>query len=127
MQKSFVVVAVALGALGFAAGAFAADTGTLIGAYRSHHSLERYEMSVGVTASQQPRRPVRFDEDREVFTVPGHYGSLVGVTGDSRVTVLWYRDTDGALRNTAVPLPAEHSYKILMGTTARYEADAREQ
>jgi hypothetical protein len=130
MKKPLVVTAVVLAAAAFAAGAFAADAGSSIGILRSHHSIEHYDMSVGVTAGQQPRRPVRFDEDREVVTVPSHYGSLVGVSNGQDATastVLWFRDADGALRNAVVPNPAEHAYKIQMGPTSRYEFELREQ
>jgi hypothetical protein len=127
MNRSFVLTAIALGAAALGGGARAAHGGAVIGAVRSHHSLEHYDMSVGVTAGQQPRRAVRFDEDREVFTVPVFYGALVGVTSDAGTTVLWFRDGDNALRNAVVPEAAHRSYKIQTGATSRYEVELREQ
>lgn len=130
MRTSFVVIVVALGAAAFCGGALAADAGTFIGAVFSHHSFEHYDMPVGVTAGQQARRAVRFDEDREVVVVPEHYGTLAGMTsGDDTAasTVLWFRDAAGALRNVVVPGPAQHSYKIQTAATSRYEAEIREK
>src|SRR5207237_515687 len=78
-------------AAAFAAGAFAQDVAPAalrwIGAAPSHFSYERYDMSLGVTAGQAPRRAERIEEDREVLNVPGHYGALVSVTGEGAASV----------------------------------------
>jgi hypothetical protein len=109
-----------------AVGAVAEDAAHWIGAAPSHRSVERYDMSLGVTAAQQPRRPGRIEENREVLAVPGHYGALVGVTGDPQTAVLWYRDADGSLRNVVVRDAATRTVKLVCAPTSRYEADARE-
>ena len=127
MTRNAVFVAVAVAVAALAAGALAQEALRWIGAVPSHHSLERYDMSVGVTASQQPRRPVRFDENREVLNVPAHYGALVGVTGDSSATVFWFKDADGSLRNAVVRDAGARTLKIQCVASSRYEADEREE
>ena len=130
MRTSFVVTAVALGAAAFCGGALAAGAAKGIGAIPSHRSLEKFDMSIGVTASQQPRRAVRFDDDREVYVVPSHYGALVAVTSGSDTTassVLWFKDDSGALRNVVVPNTAETPYKIETSVSSRIEVDLREK
>jgi len=130
MRRSFVLVALAFGAAAFCGGAFAADAAAWIGAVRSHRSLEHFDMSVGVTASQQMRRAVRFDEDREVYVVPSHYGTLVAVTSGTDTTassVLWFKDDSGAVRNAVVPNAASTPYKIVSGATSRFEVELRDQ
>lgn len=128
MQKSvLVVVGAALAALGFAAGAAAQEVTKFIGATPSHHSDERYDMSVGVTAGQQPRRPTGFREDRDVFVVPSHYGDMVGMTGDTKDTVFWFKDATGSLRNVVIHDTAARFYKLQASASSRYEADSREQ
>jgi len=130
MRTSFVVTVVALGAAAFCGGALAADAATWIGAVRSHRSFEHFDMSVGVTASQQARRAVRFDEDREVYVVPSHYGALVAVTSGADTaasSVLWFKDDAGDLRNAVVPNTAMTPYKIVTGTTSRFEVELRDK
>ena len=126
MQKSQVVFVAGIAALAFGAGAFAQDMVSWIGAAPSHRSLERYDMSIGVTAGQQARRAARVDEERNVFNVPGHYGTLVGTTGDSHATVFWFRDAEGAMRNVVVTEPANRTYKVQQVPTSRFEADLRD-
>lgn len=127
MRKSWLLAGAALAAAGFAAGAAAQEVTRFIGATPSHHSDERYDMSVGVTAGQQPRRPVGYREDREVFVVPSHYGDLVGMTGDSKETVLWFKDGSGSLRNVVVHDTATRFLKLQASASSRYEVDVREQ
>jgi hypothetical protein len=130
VQKSLIVTAVALGAVALAGGALAADGGEWIGAIRSHRSVEQFDLAVGVTASQQPRRALRYDENREVYVVPSHYGDLFALTSANDTvgsTVLWFRDDTGAIRNAVVPNTATNAYKIVKGTTSRYEVDLREK
>ena len=119
------LVLVAAAALG--SGALAQEATRWIGASPSHRSVEHFEMSVGVTASQQPRRAVRFDEVREVLNVPGHYGPLFAVTGDAQTSVLWYRDADGSIRNAVVTDAATRFLKIQSVPTGRYEFELREE
>jgi hypothetical protein len=109
-----------------AVGAVAEEAARWIGAAPSHKSVERFDMSLGVTAGQQPRRPGRIEEIREVLNVPAHYGPLAGVTGDAHAAVFWFRDADGALRNVVVRDPAARAIKLVGATTARYEAEERE-
>jgi hypothetical protein len=129
MRKSIVtLVAVAAGA--FAAGAFAEDVAQealkWIGALPSHRSVERFDMSVGVTAGQLPRRPERIEEEREVLHVPAHYGALAHVTGDATATVFWFRDGEGALRNVVVRDAPSRAVKVVCPPSSRYEADVRD-
>ena len=125
MKRNVTLVLVAVAAL--AAGALAEEGLRQIGAVASHRLLERYDMSVGVTANQSARRPVQFAEDREVLFVPSHYGSLAQITGDAQAAVFWYRDGAGTLRNVVVRDPATRSLAIQLTATSRYEADSRER
>lgn len=127
MKKSQLLLAASALALAFGAGAFAQDVVSWIGAAPSHRSFERYDMSIGVTAGQLARRPARVDEERSVYSVPSHYGTLVGMTGDSHFSVFWYRDAEGAMRNVVVAEPANRTYKVQQVATTRFEADIREQ
>jgi len=111
----------------FAAGAFAEDALRWIGAIPSHRSVEKYDMSVGVSPAQTPRRAERLEEDREVMNVPAHYGQFVGMTGDSAATVLWYRDAEGSLRNVVVREPAAKALKLVCVPTQRLETELRER
>src|SRR5947207_1563447 len=81
----------AVAAAAFAAGALAQDVAPAalrwIGAAPSHLSYERYDMSVGVTAGQAPRRAQRIEEDREVLNVPGLYPTFAS-TVKSRLDAL---------------------------------------
>jgi hypothetical protein len=122
-----VVLTTALAAAAFAAGALAEDAAAWAGAAKSHKSIERFDMSVGVTAGQAARRPVQFEEVREVYAVPSHYGTLVSVTGDPKTAVLWYSDGSGILRNVRLDDPAERMYEIRLSGTSRLEVDARER
>jgi hypothetical protein len=129
MRKPVVtLVAVAAGA--FAAGAFAEDAAQealkWIGALPSHRSVERFDMTLGVTTGQLPRRPERIEEDREVLHVPAHYGGLAHVTGDGAATVFWFRDADGALRNVVVRDAQSRAVKVVSPPSSRYEADVRD-
>jgi len=121
------VLTSALVAVAFVAGALAEDAAQWTGAAKSHRSIERFDMSVGVTAGQAARRPVQFEEVREVLAVPSHYGTLVSVTGDPKTAVLWYSDGAGNLRNVRVDDPAERMYEIRLNATSRLEVDAREK
>ena len=125
MTSKTVVTLVALAAASFAAGAFAEDASRFLGAAPSHKSVERYDMSVGVTAGQLPRLPSKFEEVREVLHVPSHYGQLAGVTSDGSSGVFWFRDADGALRNVVVPDAATRPMKLVCAATSRYEAEQR--
>jgi hypothetical protein len=123
-----IVLALAgVGIVGFVGGALAEGTANWIGAAPSHRSIERYDMSIGVTAGQAARRPDRIEEDREVLNLPSHYGTLVGVTQDADAAVFWYRDAEGSLRNSVVKSPASRLLKIQCVPSTRYEADAREE
>jgi hypothetical protein len=126
VRKIAIASAAAALALSFVAGAYARDAGDWWGAVPSHHSLEKFDMSVGVTAGQEPRRAVRFEEDREVLHVPAHYGTLAGVTGDASGSVFWFRDAAGTLRNVVVRDTAARLVELDCAPTSRYEADARE-
>lgn len=118
---------VLLAAASLGAGALAQEAAHWIGVAPSHRSVEHFEMSVGVTASQQPRRAVRFDEVREVLNVPGHYGPLFAITGDGQTSVLWFRDADGSVRNAVVTDAATRFLKIQSVPTGRYEFELREE
>jgi hypothetical protein len=127
MTRKLALIGIGIAVASFAAGAFAQDAARLLGAVPSHHSLERYEMSVGVTSDQAPRRPTRQDEDREVVYVPAHYGTLVGVTGDGLSTVFWYRDAAGDMRNAVVHDTGTRLYKVQCQPTAHFQSDQREK
>ena len=122
-----VALTTALVAVAFVAGAFAEDAANWVGAIKSHRSVERFDMSYGVTAGQAARRPVQFEEVREVYAVPSHYGSLVSVNGDPKTAVLWFADGSGVLRNVRLDDPSERMYEVRMLETSRLEVDARER
>src|SRR5262245_4308600 len=117
----------AIAAFAFAAGAFAEDAAVWAGAAKSHRSIERFDMSVGVTASQAARRAVQFEEVREVYAVPSHYGSLVSVNGDAKTAVLWFHDDKGNLRNVTLDEVSQRMYELRLNETSRLEVDVRER
>jgi hypothetical protein len=121
------VLTSALAVVAFAAGASAEEAAKWLGSIKSHRSIERFDMSYGVTAGQAARRPVQFEEVREVYAVPSHYGELVSVTGDPRTAVFWYRDDRGVLRNVRLDEVSETMYEIRQNETSRLEVDARER
>lgn len=125
MSRRTVVMLVTVGVAAFAAGAYAQDAAHWIGAAPSNVSVERYEMSVGVTAGQLPRLPSKFEEVRDVLHVPAHYGQLAYVTGDGGTAVFWFRDAEGALRNVVVHDSSSRAVKLTCTPTSRYESDAR--
>jgi hypothetical protein len=126
-QTKFVSLTV-VAALAFSAGALAQEAAvTWLGAAPSHRAFEKFDMTIGVTAGQQPRRPVRIEEDRAVLHIPSHYGSVMAVTGDSHTAVLWYRSEDGSMRNVVVQSPDVNRFKVMQVPTSRYEIDNREQ
>lgn len=127
MQKRTVLTVAAVAACAFAAGAFAADSVAWLGAAPSHRTIERYDMSLGVTAGQSPRLPRRLEEERKAFVVPSHYGSLVTITGDSQAAVFWYRSDDGVVRNAVLTAPAATPYRLQQAGSSRLESDQREK
>jgi len=122
-----VLPATAIVAVAFVAGAFAEDAANWVGTSKSHRSIERFDMSVGVTAGQAARRAVQFEEVREVYAVPSHYGTLVSVTGDAKTAVLWFADGTGILRNVRLDDTSERMYEVRLHETSRLEVDARER
>jgi len=127
MTRPALVTLVAVAAASFAGGAFAQDAARWLGAAPSHMSVETYEMTMGVSPGQTPRRPRRFAEDREVLHLPSHYGSFAGVTADGSATVFWFRDEGGALRNAVVHDAASRHLRIEYAPTIGYEVEARER
>jgi hypothetical protein len=125
MKKSALLVLVAVAAASFAAGAFAQDAARWIGAAPSHVSVETFEMTIGVSPGQTPRRPERFAEDREVLHLPSHYGSFVGITGNGAATVFWFRDEEGALRNAVVHDAESRLLKMASAPSVHFEAEQR--
>ena len=111
----------------FVAGAFAEDAAKWVGTIKSHRSIERFDMSYGVTAGQAARRAVQFEEVREVYVVPSHYGELVSVIGTPETAVFWYRDANKVLRNVKLGNVADTMYEIRESETSRLEVDARER
>ncbi len=127
MRKKALFAVAAAGVAAAAAGAGAQEAVSALGAVPSHRSIEKFEMSVGVSAAQEPRLPSRFQEEREVFHVPVHYGALVGITGSGQDTVFWFRDGDLAIRNVVLRDTTTRAYKMSLVPSSRLEFDAREK
>ena len=85
---------------------------SVFGAYLSHVSEERTDISVGVTRSGESLTPTRLVEFRDTVVVPAHFGTLVAVTAQGEAAVLWYRSDDGAVRNVILSDGMTRTYRV---------------
>ena len=92
----------------------------VLGALPSHQLFEDFDMSVGVTLQRVPLKPNRIRIGREQINVPGHYGQLVGVTGDSHTSILWFQKGN-EIRNVVVGRPDLNLYRLNMTPDTRFE------
>jgi len=96
----------------FAAGILVAEVAAqgirqVLGVVPSHTFTERFDMSVGMSGGGRPLRATTITQARERLNQPEHYGTLVDVTGNADVAVLWFRDKDGRVRNAIVDKPGD--------------------
>ena len=83
-----------------------------LGVYYSHQSVEKYELSAGVTALGVPHRPQPREELREQINYPDFYGSLFGITSHGANVVFWFQDGAGSLRNAVVDQVTSRLYRL---------------
>lgn len=93
--------------------------------FPSHTTEQRWEMSIGVTATGRPRMPQRLAESRLHLYVPSHFGDLFQVTMSGNDAILWYRDGAGAVRNAIADGAAIRGLQIERSETARFELKER--
>ena len=123
--------AAALTVAGFGLGALAVaglaedDARRGLGIYWSHFTDDKYDLSVGMTATAQPRLPDRFVEPREHLIVPNHYGDLFQITQNGNDSIFWYRSNDGSVRNAVVANATTKAFQIDRGPVGRLEIKVR--
>lgn len=96
-----------------------------LGIYWSHFTDDKYDLSVGMTATAQPRLPDRFVEPREHLIVPNHYGDLFQITQNGNDSIFWYRSNDGSVRNAVVANATTKAFQIDRGPVGRLEIKVR--
>ena len=65
----------------------------------------------------------KVSEQRQLLSLPAHYGSLVGVTGSGQQAVLWYQDDMGVIRNVIIEADVIEPLRIDPKLTFKREAD----
>lgn len=118
------VAAFGLGAL-TVAGLAEEDIRRGLGTFSSHFTDEKYDLSVGTTATAQPRLPERFAEAREHVIIPHYYGDLFQITQNGNDSIFWFRTTDGSVRNAAVANANTRAFQIDRGPVGRLEIKVR--
>lgn len=104
--------------LGAAAGAVAVPGAaqetirSVFGAYLSHVTEDRIDISVGVTRSGEPVRENRLVEFRDTVVVPEHYGVPFAASAVDGGTIVWYQDKEGGLRNVVLADAGKHLYYV---------------
>ncbi len=93
------------------------------GAVTSHGVMEEFDMSLGLTPSGNPKKDTIIREFRTQLNVPDHYGTLIHITSAGDQAVLWYRDSDGVIRNAVVGQVSERLGRIEKTATERYELE----
>ena len=63
---------------------------------------ESHEMPIGYDLKGKDKAREKVSEQRQLLSLPAHYGSLVGVTGSGQQAVLWYQDDMGVIRNVII-------------------------
>jgi hypothetical protein len=104
MGKTILVLSLGLLIGGFVVGAAAKEeVWETLGAFLSHRTEQRVDISVGVTRSGEPRRANRLLQMRDSILVPQHFGSVVTIYHVEERTVIWFKDGKGVLRNVVIP------------------------
>lgn len=85
---------------------------SVFGAYLSHVTEDRIDISVGVTRSGEPVRENRLVETRDAVVVPEHYGDPFAVSDVDGGSIVWYRDEEGVLRNVILADAGSHLYVL---------------
>lgn len=94
-----------------------------VGLFKSYEVSEEYEISIGVDSLGNHRKPVRQNEIRQHFNVPGHYGRLVEITQSGSSSILWFVDESGLVRNSILSGTDTQGYRVQPFVTSRYEAE----
>jgi hypothetical protein len=122
-KLGFLAIGIAVGAVLMSASGTEAEDGEskyVLGAFPSHHLQEDFDMSVGVTVQGVPLKAEKFRMGREQINVPDHYGELVGVTGDSHTSILWFQ-AGTEIRNVVVGRPDRNLFVLELVPSKRYE------
>jgi hypothetical protein len=78
----------------------------LIGAFPSHVEERRFDLPLDVDSNGVPKARKEVAESRTHIVVPDFYGRLVAVTQDGGRALLWYSDSEGAVRNVVADASA---------------------
>jgi len=124
-KLAFLVLGLVAGAVAASAVAQENGSGGALGVIPSHEVREDFEMSVGVTAGDRPRRESRIVQHRLQVNLPQHYGALISVTQEGARTVLWYRDEADTVRNAVLEDAAGTLYTIVPTRTKDVEIERR--
>ena len=128
-MKSITIVAAAL--LGLSAGlvlsgrAEGQDARTLNGVVRAGRVTETYKIPTSVKSDGSPKPVERINDERTLVHVPDHYGDLVQVTAHGGDAVLWYRDSEGVLRNAILPRATDRLLRVAPVIAQKYDTDFR--
>ena len=82
-----------------------------LGIFYSHDVAEDFNVSVGATVQNVPKRPDRLRQIRQQVNIPSHFGQLVAVTAHGDKAVLWF-SSGGAIRNAVVDAPDRELYRF---------------
>ncbi len=83
---------------------------------------ESHEMPLGYDLKGKDTSRKEVNELRQLLSLPSHYGSLVGITGNSRQSVLWYQDSAGVIRNVIIEAELMEPLRIDPKLTFKREA-----
>ena len=113
--------------IGAAAGAVLAEGDGLrgFGFRKSHVTEDRFDLSVGFTASGRPQPLEHYVEDVVHVVVPSHYGDLYQITPVGNDAVLWFRNSDGTLRNAFLDSVTTVPYSIERAASTKVEIKLR--
>jgi hypothetical protein len=118
---AILAAAAALSVVLFVSGSRAQDTTSPLGAFLSHLTEERTDISVGVTRGGDYTQVRRRVEIRESVVVPEHYGVLVAVVPSGPTTVFWFRGGDNVLRNVVLRDADTRLYRLETNGSALVE------
>ena len=96
------------------------DSKFVLGAFPSHSLQEDFDISVGVTSQNVPLKADKYRMGREQINVPSHYGEVIGVTGDSHTSILWFQN-GSEIRNVVVGRPDQNLYRLELVRSQRFE------
>lgn len=128
MKRTTLILTLATFVLGALAGAGVAQEEAAsrgFGVFKSHLTEDLYDVSVGVTATGRPSTPQRMSENRVHVVVPSHYGDLFQVTQTGDDSVLWFRASDGSVRNAVLDATSAVPYQVERNESTRIEVKLR--